>query len=288
MNPSERGHTRVAVAQMCSVEDVSANLAWVSSAASEASQGGASLLALPENATLLAPPELRLKLAEPLTGPTVTTLCGIARRQKLALLVGSFPEQGGPDGRSYATALWIDAGGRLVATYRKAHLFDVDVAPDTRFCESDTIAPGDGEPVVVAHGAWSVGLSICYDLRFPEHFRALSERGSDVLAVPSAFTMRTGMAHWEPLLRARAIENQCYVIAPAQWGQHYGARESFGDAMVVSPWGEVLARHGRGTGVVTAELNGEVLAAVRGQIPCLTHRRRWVLSDAPGGPEGAI
>lgn len=264
----------VAVAQMRSSASTNENLAWIHDAAARARLQGAAWLALPENATLLAPPEERLAQAESLGGPTVEALRRIASDANIALLVGSVPELGPDPQHTYATALWISAAGELVATYRKAHLFDVQVSADTTFRESDTIAAGDAEPVLVDAEGWSVGLSICYDLRFPEHFRALSAAGANVLAVPAAFTLRTGLAHWEPLLRARAIENQCYVIAPAQWGRHYGARESYGNAMVVSPWGEVVARHERGIGIAYATIARTAVDEARAQIPCLAHRRR--------------
>jgi nitrilase len=172
-----------------------------------------------------------------------------------------------------AACLVFDAAGTRVARYDKIHLFDVDVPGGDSYRESQSIAPGPPRAVAIDTPAGRLGLSVCYDLRFPELFRQLAGAGAEILAVPSAFTGQTGAAHWEPLLRARAIENLCYVVAPGQWGAHPGGRRTWGHSLVVDPWGRVLAEHGDGTGVVVADAPREALQSLRASFPVLDHRR---------------
>lgn len=264
---------RIAVAQQTSTPDTAANLDWMESRIAEAAAAGARLVAFPENAPFMGPEAARLAAPERVDGPSMQRIAAAARTHGIAVLVGSFAEAGPDAGRTYNTSLFFDDTGALLASYRKVHLFDVTVSADTVYRESATVAAGEPVPVVVDFDGWTFGLSICYDLRFPELYRALSAGGADVLFVPAAFTVRTGMAHWHLLLRARAVENLSYVVAPAQVGTHFGQRETYGHALVVAPWGEVIAEAEGGAGLVFAELKKERVAAVRAQIPALEHRR---------------
>ncbi|NQW63398.1 MAG: carbon-nitrogen hydrolase family protein [Deltaproteobacteria bacterium] len=267
------GSLRIAVAQQTSTPDTEANLQWMEARIAEAAAGGARLVAFPENAPFMGPEAARLAAPERADGPSMRRIAEAARKQGIGVLVGSFAETGPDVGHTYNTSLLFDAGGSLIGSYRKMHLFDVTVSADTIYRESASVAAGEPEAVVVEFEGWRLGLSICYDLRFPELYRALSAAGAEVLFVPAAFTVRTGMAHWHLLLRARAVENLAYVVAPAQVGNHFGARETYGHALVVAPWGEVIAEAEGGAGLIFAELKRERVAAVRAQIPALEHRR---------------
>lgn len=264
---------RVAVAQQTSTPDREANLAWMEARIADAAAGGAALVAFPENAPFMGPEADRLRDPEAVDGPAMTRIARAARAQGIGVLVGSFAERGPDPGRTWNTSLLFGRDGGLLATYRKIHLFDVTVSADTTYRESATVAGGEPLPVVVPFEGWNLGLSICYDLRFPELYRALSAAGADLLFVPAAFTVRTGMAHWHLLLRARAVENLAYVVAPAQVGIHFGQRETYGHSLVVAPWGEVVAEAEGGSGLLFADLRRERVAEVRGQIPALSHRR---------------
>lgn len=269
-----RPRLTVAVGQMNSTDDVAENLATIASMVEEAAGQGADLVTLPENAPLLAPDRARLAAVEPLDGRQVTELRTLARRHSVAIALGSFAETGPDDTHSYNTSVFIDEQGEIAGVYRKMHLFDVQVADDTAFRESDSVCAGPATPVQVAWRGWSIGLSICYDLRFPELYRAHAAAGTDLLLVPAAFTFRTGAAHWDVLLRARAIENLSWVVASAQVGRHYGRRESWGHALAVSPWGEVVASCGGGDeGMVLATLEPSAVDEARARIPALHHRR---------------
>ncbi len=267
------GRLRLAVAQMNSHRPVADNLASMVSTVAECAAAGVEMVVFPENATLLAPDDERIAAAETLSGLQVSTVREAAARHGVGIVLGSISEVGPDPGRTYNTCVAIAPDGEIVGVYRKMHLFDVDVSEDTRFRESETVAAGPPAPVCVELLGWRVGLSICYDLRFPELYRALAANGAEILAVPAAFTLRTGLAHWHPLLRARAIENTCYVAAAAQVGPHYGRRESFGHALVASPWGTVLAEVDSGEGWVAGELDRARLQEVRAAIPSLRHRR---------------
>lgn len=263
----------VACAQLRSGPDVAANLARVEALVARAAGYGAALVATPENTTLLTSPERKVALAEPLDGPTHRALGDIARAHRVWLLVGSVAEACADDPtRCHNTSLLLDADGRLVAHYRKLHLFDIDLADGTRFRESAHIAPG-ADVVVADTPVGRLGLSICYDLRFPELYRRLVDAGAEVLSVPSAFTLTTGRDHWHPLLRARAIEAQAWVLAPAQEGPHGGGRHSYGHSLVVDPWGTVVADCPDGEGLALAEVDPTRVAAVRRAMPVREHRR---------------
>ncbi len=263
-----------AVVQLTCTADVAHNWQQTAALVRRAAERGARLVATPENANFLGLHDAKVRNAEPLGGSTCRRFAALAAELRIHLLLGSFNERAAVPGRCHNTSVLFGPGGDTLAVYRKIHLFDVDLSDQVRFAESATVAPG-GEPVVAATELGSLGLSVCYDLRFPELYRRLVEGGAQLLAVPSAFTATTGRDHWEPLLRARAIENQCYVLAPAQVGRHddQGLRESYGHALIVDPWGQVLATVPDGPGLALAEIDLERLAEVRRAMPVWEHRR---------------
>jgi predicted amidohydrolase len=215
---------------------------------------------------------------QPLEGHIVQRVARMAREAGVAVLLGSVFEAEAAGGRCYNTSVFLDEQGQIVARYRKLHLFDADLPNGTSLRESDAFLAGD-DVVVASWRGWCFGMSICYDLRFPELYRQLTHRGAQVLLVPSAFTERTGRDHWEVLLRARAIENQCYVIAPNQWGFHTEGRRSYGRSMVVDPWGTVQAQVGDHMGLALADLDPALVRRVRQNMPCLEHAR--LLPEGP-------
>jgi predicted amidohydrolase len=235
---------------------------------------GATFVATPENTNYLGPHDEKVRRAEPLDGPTCARFADLARRLGIHLLLGSFNEKSDEERRCFNTSVLFGPDGRILATYRKMHLFDVDVPGGPRFAESDTCKPGDAVTVVETPLA-RFGLSICYDLRFPELYRRMTDQGVQVLMIPAAFTLATGKDHWEPLMRARAIETQCYVIAPAQHGDHddAGLKASWGHAMIVDPWGLPVAVASDGPGLALAEIDLDRVETVRRAIPVSTHRR---------------
>jgi deaminated glutathione amidase len=262
----------VAAVQMTSTADRDKNLAIVEYMARRAVDGGANLVALPENFAYLRPENERERYAESLEGELVGRLRGLATELACHLLAGSIPERIGKSRKIHNTSILIGPTGELLAVYRKIHLFDIRMRGKVVFEESKAVAAGD-EPVVVETSLGTFGLSICYDLRFPELYRRLAGRGARVVTVPAAFTMETGKDHWEVLLRARAIENQVFVLAAAQCGAHPPTNVSYGNAMVVDPWGTVLARAGYRETVVVADLDFGEQERVRKTLPALTHRR---------------
>jgi deaminated glutathione amidase len=259
---------------MRSGEDVSENIRVAERLLSSAAGRGADLASLPEVFTYHGRSSRQREMAEPIPGPASDRLAEAARRHGMWVLGGSILEADGD--RLYNTSLLFDRAGEQVARYRKIHLFDVELSSEPSQRESKTYTPGD--EIVTADTEFArVGLSICYDLRFPELYRGLVARGAEVLLVPSAFTQETGVAHWEVLLRARAIENEAFVVAPAQWGTWGGPgreRRCHGNSMVVDPWGRVLERGPEeGTDVVVADLDFAELRRVRQRLPVLQHRR---------------
>ena len=262
----------VAVAQMTSTTDVERNLAAAEALVERAAARGAAFVGLPENFAFLRSEGEPVPEPQGLDGPWVQRMAALARRLRVTLLLGSLPERVPGDARVRNTSVLIGPGGETLAVYRKIHLFDIDLPGMEHLKESKAVVPGD-EVVLADTALGPVGLSICYDLRFPELYRELVRRGARVLCVPSAFTERTGKAHWEVLLRARAIENLAYVLAPAQVGHHGGGRTSHGQAMVVDPWGAVVAQVPDGEGIALAELDFDRLARLRRDLPALSHRR---------------
>lgn len=262
-----------AAIQYAATSDEARNRALVERWVGAAVDQGASFVATPENATYLGPHAEKVARAEALDGPTVGWAAELARRHSIHFLLGSFAERSPDPNRCYNTSVLLDPAGEVVASYRKVHLFDVDYPPELVFYESATVVAGQ-ELVVVDIGCARVGMSICYDLRFPDLYLALVDRGADLIVIPSAFTAVTGRAHWEILIRARAIETQCYVVAPGQCGRHddEGLRESWGHSMIVGPWGEVLAVVAGGEGVAIATIDREAARAVRARLPVRAHR----------------
>jgi nitrilase len=263
----------IAAVQMVSTPRVADNLAAARRLIADAAAQGAGLVALPEYFCLMGVSERdKLGVAEPFgDGPLQAMLAQAAREHGIWLIGGTVPIASSDPQHVFNTSLVFAPDGTLAARYDKLHLFRFSDGRED-FDERRVLRAGE-TPVAFDAGPLRVGLSICYDLRFPELYRTLTRPPCDLLAVPSAFTATTGRAHWEPLLRARAIENQCYVIAPAQGGTHESGRRTWGHSMIVDPWGEVLGVREEGEGVVLATLDPARIAAVRAQLPALQHRR---------------
>jgi deaminated glutathione amidase len=265
---------RVAAIQMTSGHDIDANLDAAGRFLAEAARLGAQLAALPENFAFMGRDGGdKRAVAEPDgAGRIQNFLADAAKRHKMWIVGGTVPLRQDPDGRVAAACLVYKADGLRAARYDKIHLFDVDVPGSTEsHRESAHTVPGR-DPRVLDSPVGKLGLAVCYDMRFPELFRVLSRQGADLFVVPSAFTVPTGKAHWESLLRARAIENLCALIAPAQWGVHPSGRETFGDSMIIDHWGKVLARMPGGTGCVVADLDPAARMEARSRFPALDHR----------------
>jgi predicted amidohydrolase len=271
---------RVAAVQTNSHDDVPANLRQCDELLARAAEEGARLAVLPECFAFLGAEGEAAAHAErlgDLDAPIQSALHGWARRWKMTIVAGGFPEASGDPARPFNSSVVFDPAGRITATYRKIHLFDVDLADGTSHRESAGTKAGQ-EPVVADVDGVGVGLSICYDLRFPELFRAEVQGGADVLTVPAAFTLHTGRDHWHALLRARAIENQCWVIAAGQWGRHRrrgepSNRVSYGHSLIVDPWGTITADCSDGVGLVVATIDAARVRHARSSVPCLAHRR---------------
>jgi nitrilase len=265
---------KLAALQMTSGPDVAANLEQARGLLEAAAARGARLAALPENFSFmgLRDADKRAVAEADGSGPVQEFLAGSARRLGLWIIGGTVPLRAGADGRVAAASLVYDADGRRAARYDKIHLFDVDLPERAEsYRESAHVAPG-AQAVVIDTPVGRLGLSVCYDVRFPELYRQLSAQGAQLLAIPSAFTTPTGRAHWETLLRARAIENLCYVIAPAQSGFHPSGRETYGDSMIVDFWGRILSRVPRGRGCAVAAVDLAAQEGVRKSFPALVHR----------------
>ena len=265
----------MAAIQMVSGADLAGNLAMAAELLARAADRGVQLAVLPENFALMGRREgdaLAMREVEG-RGPIQDFLAEQAARHRLWLVGGTIPLVApGEARRARAACLLFDDRGRQVARYDKVHLFDVQVVGSAeRYAESATIAPGD-RIVVAETPLGRLGLAVCYDLRFPEQFRAMVDQGMEILALPAAFTAATGAAHWETLLRARAIENQCYLIAAAQGGRHDNGRETFGDSLLIDPWGLVLDRLAWGPGIAVAKMDRAFLQDIRQRFPALEHR----------------
>ena len=274
---------RVAGIQLCATPDVAANLANAERLVRQARERGADVVLLPEAFAFLGPEKDKEAILEPLPdpaadpagftpGPILGRCQEIARDAGVHLILGGFHERAPEAGKSFNTCVHLDPGGQVLARYRKIHLFDVSLADGTELRESARTAPGD-EAVTTEVPFGRLGLTICYDLRFPYLYQQLADLGAIAITVPSAFTRPTGAAHWHVLLRARAIESQCYVVAPAQHGRHWEKRSSYGHSLIVDPWGEIVDELADGDGMVVAEIDPDRVASVRRQLPSLTHRR---------------
>jgi predicted amidohydrolase len=264
---------------MCSGPRVEDNVRQVEALARRSAAEGADWLVLPENALWMGESRARGDQALTRSHAAVEALRQLSSDLALPMLVGGVPEGSTDDLRPWNSVLWLDGQGGASFPYRKIHLFDVTVAADTRYRESESTLAGETgsaalSAAVVDVAGWRVGLSICYDLRFPEWYRSLVHAGAEVLAVPAAFTWRTGAAHWSVLLRARAVENQCWVVAPGQCGVHPGTgRETWGHSLVVDPWGTVVAEAGHEPTLMVVDLGRDLLDDVRRRLPSLSHRR---------------
>ncbi len=272
---------RAACVQMCAGSDVQGNLDLCADLVEQARACGATLVALPENFAYMGPEQDRLAIAETLpmagsdaaSGPIGRWLSAVSRLHGIHLVASGLPERSDDPQKSYNTSVYFGPDGKLVTRYRKIHLFDVDLSDGTKLVESRSVAPGGDGAVSVDTPYGSMGLAICYDVRFPELFRALSRQGMRFLVIGAAFTLHTGRDHWLTLLKARAIENQVYVVAPAQWGAHGGGRVSFGRSVIVDPWGIELSIAPDRNGVIVADLDFATQDKVRRELPVLEHRR---------------
>jgi predicted amidohydrolase len=262
---------RVALCQLNARDDRAANLSVARSLVERAAAAGADLAVLPEYTDYLGP-SAGLPKPEGLDGEYASFFASLARSLEINILAGSFHETGPDDEHTYNTMPAFDRGGGLIGAYRKIHLYDVEIPGRVSYRESSSVAPGS-EVLVVPVDGIQVGLSICYDLRFPELYRRLAIDGATVLVVPAAFMMHTGRDHWEVLLRARAVENQCYVLAAGQIGDHDPGRTCFGRSMVVDPWGTVVAQMPDEVGMITADLDLDRLERIRLEVPSLANRR---------------
>lgn len=266
-------HTLLAAAvQMSSGEDKPANLARAEHWVRTASKEGARLVVLPEYFNCLGDRRTMLAESEPIDGLTATFLRGLAESLGITLVGGTFCERIGDGSKAHNTCLIVDPSGEITAVYRKLHLFDVDLPGRLTYCESSWLTAGD-DVVVCGAAGFQTAAAICYDVRFPELFRRFADEGTELVVFPSAFTKTTGRDHWELLLRARAVENQCFIVAANQTGRH-ATMETYGHSAVIDPWGVVLSDAGEGEGLALAPLSRERLEEVRTQLPALRHRRR--------------
>ncbi|KAF3433814.1 hypothetical protein FNV43_RR24917 [Rhamnella rubrinervis] len=265
---------RVAAAQMTSINDLDSNFATCARLAKEAASTGAKLLCFPENFSYYGDGD-GLRVAEALDGPVMQGYCTLARESSIWLSLGGFQEKGPDDKHIYNTHVVVDDAGNIRSTYRKIHMFDVDVPGGSSYKESSFTEAGN-RVVAVDSPVGRLGLTVCYDLRFPDlHQQLRFQHGAQVLLQPAAFTAVTGHAHWEVLLRARAIETQCYVIAAAQTGKHNDKRESYGEALIVDPWGTIVGQlpDRLSTGISVADIDFSLIESVRAKMPISKHRK---------------
>jgi deaminated glutathione amidase len=274
---------KVALVQMRSAMEPKANLAAALAAIEEAKSAGADYVLTPEMTNIIAKRErLMATIVEEERDPTLAALREAARKHSLYIHIGSLAIKASPE-RAANRSFLIDRRGDVVARYDKIHMFDVDLAGGESYRESHSYRPGD--LAVVADLPWGrLGVTICYDLRFPALYRALAESGASFLSIPSAFTRPTGEAHWHVLMRARAIENGCFVFAAAQGGRHESGRESFGHSLIVDPWGQILAEGGTEPAVILADVDPAQVTAARSRIPSLHHGRRFEMIEPLAEP----
>lgn len=261
-----------AVVQLTTGADPEAAFAQAESLVAQAAERGAQLVALPENVHFMGPEAAKLTLAEPIDGPSFQRLGALAKRHRLWLLGGTLPETAPSAARAYNTSTLWDPSGALAARYRKIHLFDVALGEGATHLESASVEPGTSLTVVETP-VGTIGMSVCYDLRFGALYRAMVRAGAQIFTIPAAFTVPTGRDHWEILVRARAIENQCFVLAPGQYGANTDTRRTYGRSMIVDPWGTVLAQAPDRPSVAVASIDLEQVAQLRRKLPCLDHER---------------
>lgn len=264
---------QAAVVQLCTRQNVRENLDITVKLCESASSAGARLIVLPENFPYLGSLREKVKQAEVLGhGPVQREMMALAARLNVYLVLGGIPIQAPETKHCFNTCVVLNPDGEMIAHYKKIHLFDIAIPDGPNFTESEFVAPGETPATCEIEGRqW--GLTICYDLRFPELYRQLADRGAQACCVPAAFTLQTGKDHWLPLLRARAIENQFYVLAAGQWGAHSKTRTSYGKSCIIDPWGTVVAQVGEGPGFALATLDFDYLEDVRTMLPALKHRR---------------
>ena len=276
---SPMNKTTVGIVQMCAGADVERNVRETLALTAQAAAAGAQVVLLPEAFAFIGSERTRNEHLENVpegrgdgAGPILASCMATAREANAHLVLGGFPEQA-PDGRAFNTCIHLTPDGDIAAAYRKVHLFDVDLADGTHMRESRGTAPGD-RAVVTDTPFGKLGLTVCYDMRFPLLYQTLADLGATAIAVPSAFFKNTGKAHWHVLLRARAIECQCYILAPAQHGDHgHRGRQSYGHGLIVDPWGDIVAECEGGDGFALAEVDPHRVAAVRAELPSLANRR---------------
>ncbi len=281
------GTFKVACVQLTADREFAPNIDKIVRMAQRAADEGASMIALPENCTMIEPVQaaaLRKAVSEA-EHPALPAFAEVAREAGVWILIGSLSIKR-DDGRIANRSMLMNGLGEIVARYDKIHLFDVQLANGETYRESDYVAPGD--KAVLAPTPWGcLGMTVCYDLRFPNLYRDLAHAGASFLAIPSAFTRTTGNAHWHTLLRARAIETGCYVIAAAQWGRHAEGRETFGHSLVVDPWGEVIADGEAGENLVLATIDPAQVDTARQRLPSLSHDREYTVEDLTQGVRAA-
>ncbi len=275
---------RAACVQLTSTPDMAANIAVVKALVRDAQADGAAFIALPENVALMAGGrDMRAAAVAEGEHPALAAFRDLAAKSGVWLLAGSLAVDGG--GKLANRTILINDQGRIAARYDKIHMFDVDLPGGESYRESENY--GHGEAACVAETPWGLfGLSVCYDLRFPHLYRALAQAGAGLITVPSAFTRPTGEAHWHVLLRARAIENGCFILAPAQCGLHYGRRRTYGHSLIIAPWGEVLAEAGESPGFIAADIDFSRVGEARAMVPSLAHDRPFA-PPAPGAARSA-
>jgi predicted amidohydrolase len=262
---------KIGLAQLNSRQNKVANLAAAGEAVAQLAAQGCDLVVLPEMFNFHGLDDSYAAAAETIPGPGSEWASDAARRHRVFLHCGSLAERRAD--KAFNTSLVFDRSGEEIARYSKMHLFDAKLPDGLEYRESASITAGD-EIVACDCDGWTVGLAICYDIRFPQLFYALADRGAHLIVLPAAFTVPTGVSHWEPVLRARAIENGCYVAACGQWGRYARGRENYGHSMVVDPWGTVIAQCRERVDTLTAELDMDYLLAVRERLPVQRHRRR--------------
>ncbi len=263
---------KAAAVQLNSQPDLKASMDEVCLRVGEAAGQGAKLICLPENFAFLGNEQEKLKQSADISRRVEDVLPSLAKEYGVTIIGGGYPAQA--DKRKiYNRSVIVSPDGKMVARYDKIHLFDVELSDEETWRESETVQPGEKKAIVYrAENLPAIGLSVCYDLRFPELYRMMADRGVEIITVPAAFTRPTGEAHWKPLLQARAIENSAFVIAPAQTGLHGSKRKTWGHSLIIDPWGRVLADAGTDPGIITAELDLEYLKEVRKKLPSLKHR----------------